>query len=108
MTLNVWTGQTKTYAELGDVEMLTSSDSGYSQLHTDQSYFSHSASNYVSRAQGFFVAPYSGEYSFMIKSADVSSLRLSTDSDPANKVRSEKVLIMIECLPTVARCFQHF
>ncbi|XP_061164553.1 fibrocystin-L-like [Saccostrea echinata] len=90
LTLEVWTGQTKAYADLGDIEALTSSDTGYSLLQTGQSYFSHSTSNYVSRARGFFTAPYSGEYSFTIKSADVSSLRLSTDMDPANKVEVAK------------------
>ncbi|XP_062600839.1 fibrocystin-L-like [Saccostrea cucullata] len=90
LTLEVWTGQTKAYADLVDIEALTSSDAGYSVHQTGQSYFSHAASNYVSRAQGFFTAPYSGEYSFTIKSADVTSLRLSTDMNPANKVEIAK------------------
>ena len=86
LVLEVWTSQSKLYHELGDIESLTSTDAGYSVHQIGQSFFSHSATNYVSRTRGFFVAPYTGEYSFRIRSADVSSLRLSPNSDPANKV----------------------
>ena len=42
------------------------------------------ADNYGSRLSGWLVAPESGDYTFWIASDDNSSLRLSTDADPAN------------------------
>lgn len=90
LLLEVWTSGTKLYSELADIETLTSSDTGYSEHQIGQSSFSHPETNYVSRTRGSFIAPFSGEYLFMIKSADASSLRLSTNSDPANKVEIAK------------------
>uniref|UniRef100_K1QFR0 Fibrocystin-L n=1 Tax=Magallana gigas TaxID=29159 RepID=K1QFR0_MAGGI len=90
LLLEVWTSGTKLYTELADIETLTSSDTGYSEQLIGQSSFSHPETNYVSRTRGSFIAPYSGEYLFMIKSADASSLRLSMDGDPANKVEIAK------------------
>ncbi len=42
------------------------------------------ADNYGSRLYGWLIPPQSGEYTFWIASDDSSSLRLSTDADPAN------------------------
>ena len=43
---------------------------------------------YVTRMRGFFVPPIDDDYTFMIRSDDFSELYLSTDDDPANKVRN--------------------
>lgn len=43
--------------------------------------------NYVSRIRGYVCAPQSGNYKFWIASDDDSELFLSTDDNPANKIR---------------------
>ena len=44
-------------------------------------------SNFGSRFRGYLCAPTTGDYTFWIASDDHSELWLSTDADPANKVR---------------------
>jgi ELWxxDGT repeat protein len=43
--------------------------------------------NYATRIHGYICVPQTGGYKFWISSNDHSELRLSTDDDPANKVR---------------------
>ena len=43
--------------------------------------------NYAARVRGYFCAPQSGKYTFSLASDDDGELWLSTDADPANKVR---------------------
>lgn len=45
------------------------------------------ADNYVSRMRGYLCVPQTGNYTFWIASDDDSELYLSTDDNPANKVR---------------------
>ncbi len=49
------------------------------------------ADNYGSRLYGWLSPPQSGEYTFWIASDDSSSLRLSTDADPANATQVASV-----------------
>jgi hypothetical protein len=42
--------------------------------------------NYVSRARGYFIPPYSGVYSFMIMADDGGSLYFSNSDNPNDKV----------------------
>jgi len=47
----------------------------------------NTADNYGSRISGLLCAPYTGNYTFWISSDDNSELWLSTDENPANKVK---------------------
>ncbi len=52
---------------------------------------SNVADNYGQRVRGYLVPPASGDYTFWIASDDTSILYLSTDEDPAHKVRIASV-----------------
>jgi ELWxxDGT repeat protein len=52
---------------------------------------SNTGDNYGSRVRGFLVPPISGYYTFWIASDDQGELWLSTDMDPANKVKIAEV-----------------
>ena len=48
---------------------------------------SHKKDNYASRIRGYICAPQSGNYTFWIAGDDETELYLSTDANPANKVK---------------------
>ena len=49
------------------------------------------ANNYGTRLRGYIHAPVTGAYTFWVSSDDYSELYLSTDADPANKVKIAEV-----------------
>lgn len=87
LTLEIWNTTTKSHSNLDDVLLFNDSASDYILSHTDKTYFSEDMDNYVSRALGYFIPPYSGNYSFMIKADDGASLYLSNSENPNDKVK---------------------
>lgn len=87
LTLEIWNTTTKSHSNLDDVLLFNDSASDYILSHTDKTYFSEDMDNYVSRARGYFIPPYSGNYSFMIKADDGASLYLSNSENPNDKVK---------------------
>ncbi|KAJ8313323.1 hypothetical protein KUTeg_009109 [Tegillarca granosa] len=100
--MNYWTGESRNFADLPQVLSFTSANSGYNVIHLDETYFSNrSHDNYVSLMTGHFVPPHSGSWSFHIRADDGAILYLSTDMDPANKVK------VAEC-PSYASTFYKY
>lgn len=87
MTLEIWNTTTKSHSNLDDVLLFNNSASDYILSHTDKTYFSEEMDNYVSRARGYFIPPFSGNYSFMVKADDGASLYLSNSENPNDKVK---------------------
>lgn len=86
LTLEIWNNTVKSHSNLDDVLLLNETAADYILSHTDKTYFTEDMDNYVSRARGYFIPPYSGSYSFMIMADDGGSLYLSNTENPSDKV----------------------
>lgn len=85
--LEIWNATTKTYAMLSEVSALNSAAPDYQAMFVDEAYFTdNTMDQFVSKMCGFFIPPFSGDYSFHIMADDGAELYLSTDHDPANMV----------------------
>lgn len=83
----VWTGVTgSTVADLTALGTYPNSPNSTSYLDIFETP-ANSADNYGQRLSGYLRAPDSGSYTFWIAADDASELWLSTDTNPANKVK---------------------
>lgn len=84
--MEIWNNTAKSHSNLDDVLLLNDSAPDYILSHTDKTYLSENLDNYVSRARGYFIPPYSGVYAFRIMADDGGSLYFSTSDNPDDKV----------------------
>ncbi|XP_048254094.1 fibrocystin-L-like [Haliotis rufescens] len=85
LAFEIWN---ETYTDLASIGSLSDNASDYVRDRVDVSDYTESnMNNYVTRMTGFFVAPRTSEYRFYVMGDDQVELYLSTDDDPANKVK---------------------
>ena len=105
LTLEIWNNTVKSHSNLDDVLILNETASDYILSHTDKTYFTEDMDNYVSRARGYFIPPYTGSYSFMIMADDGGSLYLSNTENPSDKVLWKFISIIFFQKYKIKVCF---
>jgi hypothetical protein len=96
--LEVWNKTSRHLAQLHEVLTFNESYSDYSKFHIDRaSYYDDVVNNFVSRQTGFFVPPWTGDYSFAIQADDIGLLYFSNTSSPDNMVTQPNVCLQ-DCM----------
>lgn len=87
MLLEIWNKTGRNRDRLHEVLTFNESFSDYIKSHNDKaSYYDDVYNNFVTRQSGFFVPPWTGDYSFAIQADDVGSLYFSNTSNPDDMV----------------------
>lgn len=87
MLLEIWNKTGRSREKLHEVLDFHENMTDYIKSHTDRMiYYDNVYDNFVTRHSGFFVPPWTGDYSFVIKADDVGALYFSNTTNPNDTV----------------------
>lgn len=85
--LEIWNKTGRHLDRLHEVLDFHENMTDYIKSHTDRAkYYDNTYQNFVTRHSGFFVPPWTGDYSFAMKADDIALLYFSNTTNPNDTV----------------------
>lgn len=85
--LEIWNKTGRDIDRLHEVLDFHENMTDYIKSHTDRAkYYDNTYQNFVTRHSGFFVPPWTGDYSFAMKADDIALLYFSNTTNPNDTV----------------------
>lgn len=89
LLLEIWNKTGRDIDRLHEVLEFHENMTDYIKSHTDRAkYYDNTNNNFVTRHSGFFVPPWTGDYSFAMKADDIALFYFSNTTNPNDTVSS--------------------